>query len=909
MLTLTPEQWRIISPYLNEAIDLPPGERTIWLTKLRQENPVLAEQIASLLDEHAELVEQGFLECDVLGLPESKSLEGQTIGSYRLLSGIGHGGMGTVWLAERTDGRFERRVAFKFLNLAVVGHAERRFRREGSILGKLSHPNIAGLLDAGVSSSGQPYLVLEYVEGQPIIQYCDEHKLTIADRVKLFLDVLGAVAHAHANLIVHRDLKPSNVYVSKDGVPKLLDFGIAKLLEGEGQEQRTVITQEAGSPLTPQYAAPEQVTGGTITTATDVYALGLLLYETLTGQHPVGGDRRSAADLVKAIIETDPAKPSTAVASTTREEAAATASNRSVDSEKLRRQLRGDLDTIVAKALKKAPNERYASVGAFADDLQRYLRHEPISALSDTLIYRTSKFVRRHWTSVALASLAFLATGVGVTATLIQAKHARVQRDFALRQLSRAEAVIELDELKMDGIDPMEPILPDKLFDNAEAAIRRQQITDPPDRVEILVSLARNANIGNGDERALRLFREAYDLSHQVVDQTVRAKAACGLGGFYAHRSELSQAEGLIQEGLTQLSDEPQFVIAKVLCLSEGSKVSRANGDVQGAIHRLLEAQTTLRNSQFHSEMIDLHLDMDLADSYRQAGMNREANQAFEAAYAKINSLGREASGLGGTLSNNWGRTLLALGRPREAEKKIHRAVEIFSGSEDDPEAVPSHVTYHATALRDMGLLERAAKEAEHSYNRAVQINHPASLDQALLVRASIYRLRGEFSRASDCLAELEPRLQRRLPPGNILFAALKLEQAQVAQGTHDLPRALDLANQAVAITEAAINSGKQGADFLPKALLGRSDIERELGQTELAFADASRALRLVQDATIPGEPSSLLGQAYLTQGRALLASGKTNEASPALAAAVRNLEDALGPEHPDTVAASRLAK
>ena len=240
------------------------------------------------------------------------------IGPYTLISVIGHGGMGSVWLAKRNDGRFDRQVAVKFLNIALVGHGgEERFKREGTILGRLSHPNIAELIDAGLSSTGTPYIVLEFVEGDHIDRYCDRHQLAIEARVQLFLSVISAVAHAHANLIVHRDLKPSNVLVSKDGTVKLLDFGIAKLLEGDAQDgSATQLTVQGGRAMTPEYAAPEQITGAPVTTATDVYALGVLLYVLLTGQHPTGAATHSPAELVKAIVDTEPKRISDVVTPT-----------------------------------------------------------------------------------------------------------------------------------------------------------------------------------------------------------------------------------------------------------------------------------------------------------------------------------------------------------------------------------------------------------------------------------------------------------------------------------------------------------------------------------------------------------------------------------------------------------------
>ena len=403
MSKLSPDQWRALSPHLDQALEMTDDQRTIWLSSLQNENPALAFQLEILLREHRVLSEKGFLEASALELPGGPGLEGQSLGVYTLVSQIGHGGMGTVWLAERNDGRFERRVAVKVLNIALMGKGgEERFKREGRILGRLTHPHIAELIDAGVSLTGQPFLVLEYVEGGNIDRYCDENKLEVRARVRLFLDALHAVAQAHANQIVHRDLKPSNILVGKDGQAKLLDFGIAKLLEGDGQTGESALTVEGGRAMTPEYAAPEQLTGEVVTAVTDVYSSGVLLYVLLTGHHPTGAGPRTPASLVKAILETEPPNPSeiVAAAKTNNEARVANASKRATTPDKLSRLLRGDLDTIVAKALKKNPRERYSTIKAFADDLQRYLRHEPISARPDTIGYRAGKFVRRHRSSV-----------------------------------------------------------------------------------------------------------------------------------------------------------------------------------------------------------------------------------------------------------------------------------------------------------------------------------------------------------------------------------------------------------------------------------------------------------------------------------------------------------------------------
>jgi tetratricopeptide (TPR) repeat protein len=426
MATLDPERWAAASPYLDQVLELPEAERGPWLAHLRDRLPVIAADLDVLLGEHAAVADEHFLE-DTLPAPiTAPALIGQKLGPYTLKSAIGHGGMGSVWLAERSDGRFERLAAVKFLNLALAEHGESRFKTEGRILARLTHPQIAQLLDAGVSPGGQPFLVLEHVDGQPIDEYCKTRAHDVQARIVLFLDVLAAVAHAHANLVVHRDLKPSNVLVTKEGQVKLLDFGIAKLLVDEtGDAPRTGVTREFGAALTPEYAAPEQIMGEAVSTATDVYALGILLFVLLTKQHPAGQSLRSPADLMKAIVETDAPRPSDVVSDA-----------------RLRRMVVGDVDTIVGKALKKKPSERYASVTELANDLRRYLRHEPISARPDTFGYRAAKFVRRHRWPVATAAL----TIAVLSAALFLANRERLAAERRFDQLRRLSTqVLGLD--------------------------------------------------------------------------------------------------------------------------------------------------------------------------------------------------------------------------------------------------------------------------------------------------------------------------------------------------------------------------------------------------------------------------------------------------------------------------------
>ena len=417
------ETWGRLSPLLDELLDLDDDERAARLAALRAEDPVLADAVAAMLA-HLPAIERGeFMPASAL--PTPSGLAGQAIGPYTLVREIGHGGMGTVWLARRTDGRYEGEVAIKFLRSGLFGHGDAaRFEREGSILARLSHPHIARLLDAGVMADGaQPYLVLEYIDGEPIDAYCQHHALPVAARLALMLDVLAAVTQAHNRLILHRDLKPTNILVTRTGEVKLLDFGIAKLLDDAGAGAATALTEHAGNAFTPEFAAPEQLQGGDVTTATDVYALGVLMYLLLGGDHPTAAATAARLDHMRSVIETVPKRLSEAVL-----RRGGPTMRWSAESRRLANEVKGDIETIVAKALKKSASERYANAAELADDIRRYLAHEPITARPDSSLYRSAKFVQRHRTGVATTAAALVALSVGIGVALWQAREARAQR-------------------------------------------------------------------------------------------------------------------------------------------------------------------------------------------------------------------------------------------------------------------------------------------------------------------------------------------------------------------------------------------------------------------------------------------------------------------------------------------------
>ena len=475
MAAIDKERWQRLSPLLDELLDLAAPARAARLAELRAQDPALAAELLPLLEQQQALEGSSFLAAPPQLLDEvlTRLEPGQQIGAYTLERELGRGGMGTVWLARRTDGRFEGQVAIKLLSNGLFGGSPgeaARFAREGQILARLSHPHIARLLDAGLTDpTRQPYLVLEYVDGAPITSYCEKQQLGLQARVTLFLDVLAAVAHAHNRLILHRDLKPSNIMVDQDGAVKLLDFGIAKLLGDATQAEQgaaaTELTRQAGRAFTPQYAAPEQVQGGDVTTATDVYALGVLLYVLLSGAHPTpgrtkSGEQASALEQMRELVEVAPRRVSEQAARS--EQAAVSASARL---------LRGDLDTIVAKALKKAPGERYANAEALAQDLRRWLAHEPISARPDSRLYVLGRFLRRHRLAVGAGSAAVIAIATGAGIAVWQAKEAHEQR-------VQAEGLIEfmLGDLrkKLDPVGRLDVL--DAVGDKALAYYSRQDL-------------------------------------------------------------------------------------------------------------------------------------------------------------------------------------------------------------------------------------------------------------------------------------------------------------------------------------------------------------------------------------------------------------------------------------------------
>jgi serine/threonine-protein kinase len=414
-------RWKMLSPLLDELLSLSRADQYLRLTELRARGEELAVDLESLLSAASRVEATQFLAGD-MSTHEAvvSSLVGRQIGAYVIEALLGEGATGTVWRARRADGRFEGWAALKLLHLSLIGRAGAlRFKREAVILARVAHSNIARLLDAGVTEDGQPYLVLELVEGTRIDEHCDAHRLRVRQRIALFNNVLAAVAHAHSHLVVHRDIKPNNIYVTADGQVKLLDFGIAKLLQVE--PDNPPITAEGLRVLTPQYAAPEQLNGGPVTTATDIYALGVLLYHLLTGQHPTSSGSAASVEVIRATLNAPPVRLSAALdKGHSSESQLKAAADRGTSLLRLRRELQGDLENIVSRTLRKNPSDRYQTVASLADDLRRYLANEPVEAKPDSLTRRYLKLARRNRKAVTMGLLVLLSAASGLTGAIVQ---------------------------------------------------------------------------------------------------------------------------------------------------------------------------------------------------------------------------------------------------------------------------------------------------------------------------------------------------------------------------------------------------------------------------------------------------------------------------------------------------------
>ncbi len=540
-------QWQAFNALLDQLLDQPPAERSTWIDTLPAEHDALKPALRALAARAQGLETREFL-ATLPAMPEAARADaeltaGDRIGPYRLLRELGIGGMGAVWLAERVDGALKRQVALKLPRTSWTRGLAERMARERDILATLEHPNIARLYDAGTDARGRPYLALEYVEGQPVDAYCTQHQLTVRARVELLLQVARAVAFAHGRLVVHRDLKPSNILVTADGQVRLLDFGIAKLMEGD-RAAETQLTQLAGRALTPDYASPEQIRGEPIGTASDVYSLGVVAFELLAGARPYRLKRGSAAEVEEAVLAAD----------------VPLASSVAVDAAR-KRALRGDLDAILAQALRKDVARRYASVDALADDLSRHQAGQPVTARPDSAAYRLRKFVARNGLVVGAGVSVAVALAVGAGVSVWQASKARAQAN-------RAEVVqaFLLDLFRTNSGEQQS---------NAEAAqatTARELLDRGAERINQSLADAPDAQFD-----VLGVLASIYDemgLSHRGLDLSVKRLALARQA--FGRQDERSIAAAIDVIASLQESDRTQEIPP---LLSEVDEYLKRTGD------------------------------------------------------------------------------------------------------------------------------------------------------------------------------------------------------------------------------------------------------------------------------------------------------------------------------------------
>ncbi len=904
MLSTDPARWRRLSALLDEALDLAAGERAPWLQALSTRAPDLVAELEQMLADHAASEQARFLTGSAGptgdGAGVAATLAGQTLGAYTLERPIGQGGMGSVWLAHRSDGRYAGTVAVKLLNVSLIGRAGgERFKREGSLLARLAHPHIARLLDAGVTGGGQPFLVLEYVEGERIDRYCDAEHLDVAARVRLFLDVLAAVAHSHANLIVHRDIKPDNVLVAEDGAVKLLDFGIAKLLEeSAASAESTELTRQGGRALTPGYAAPEQLLGEPVTTATDVYALGVLLYVLLGGQHPAGSISRSPAELVKTIVDTPAPRLSEAVASTRTlppRTLADNAARRSATPDKLQRLLRGDLDNIVAKALKKSPAERYPTVNAFAEDLRRYLSHEPVSARADTLRYRMAKFARRNRVSVAFGTLAVAAICAGLAGSLWQASEARHQRDRALALLDRSNAVTDFFEFMLtDAGPPDKPQTINSMLARSESLLRNEHSGNPEQQAAILLAQASyHVTVGDPGQAEPKL-RRIQALLRDSDEGGMRAEASC-LHGFAV--SMLGDAEAGAREIEATLRDRalPAFVAAG--CHQQMAFIGENRGDGIATQRSAQAGLDVLKTAERPHPRLEASLLGDLAYAEQLQGRNDSADRLYAEALARLTAMGRDRTPLAIGIQNNWAIASLAAGDVKRALALYEQSARAMHDRDPDG-ALPSYLSGNlARALDLMGRPEQALGVYRQALAEAVRANRLDMRLFALLGSASAYCELGDLEHAGQALAEARAAMQGAVPPGSPPALAADAMQGRIAL----LRGQLDDAQRIFTSALAAFEARKLSNGSAVMLYIYRSEVALRQQRGEDALRDAQHALDMARrlQAGIPW--SSRTGLAQLALADVYSQSGRPEDARAALASALDHLGHALGEDHPTT--------
>ncbi len=880
-----------VAPYLEQALALPPGERDSWLTHLTSTQPAIAQLVQALLAEGSATHPEAQTELRMAGGTTASAglATGAVVGGYRLIRENGYGGMSSVWLAQRCDGNLQREVALK---LPMIGparmHLAERFRRERDILATLTHPNIARLYDAGISSSGQPFLAMEYVEGKTLVSHCESERLTLRERLHVFLQVLEAVQFAHAQLVVHRDLKPSNILVTTAGRVVLLDFGIAKLLSEDEMEQSS-LTQVAGRPFTPDYASPEQITGLPLGTGTDIYSLGVLLYELLTGAHPYGTHKASLAQLQQAILTHDPPRPSQLPLTD------ATAESRRSTSRKLASALNGDLDTVILKALKKDPSERYVSVNAFAQDILNHLHSVPVSARPDSQWYRFSRFTMRNKLAAAAGSVAIVAIVVGAAIALWQMRIAEAERDRAFELSARSAAITEfMMTLLTEAAASSKPVTMGTLLERGEKLVRADTAAPQEQRALVLTTIATQYNSIGDDSRTIPLLEDALALLENTSDRGLRSQLRCDYAMQIAGQGRLEEGLRTIEQELAALgSDDPEN---ESYCLLYRAFIAQGENDAANAFRYSTAALQRFRAAP-RTTTIDTGLFLSVvAFAHSMNGRFAEADRFYRDALQAYTRVGRGRGPNTLSIRNNWAVMNSNAGVPGRALELYDETLSI--AIERDPDAAPPAfvITNRARTLAVLGRY----RESIQDYEKALQVlesqKNPTGEAYALLGLAYTNIELGDAAGAAKSLQQFADRLTPILPPTTPPWTIYTLLRAKLAVLSGRAAEARPLFEKALA--------GKPSDTNVVNALLGQAEVDLFESPPAAALQKARQALAIAERMQGGVPYSNRTGVVWLMLGRAAQQAGDATLSSKAFESAVLHLTNTVDTDHPALVRA-----
>lgn len=791
----TPHHWERLQELFSRAVDLTDKEQDAFIAREVGDDACLREDLTRLLAADrgwstTPLTHAVGAALERTSRDRRKALLGRIVNNYRLVSILGHGGTGTVYLAERADRQYSAQVAVKIIDAATTyGDLGQRFRAERQILASLNHANIARLVDAGETDEGQPYLIMEYVHGEPLDKYCDQHHLDIRSRLDLFLQICSAVQYAHQNLIVHRDLKPANILVTPEGAPKLLDFGIAKLLDVSGDAAAALaLTRMNDRLLTPEYASPEQILGRPVTTASDVYALGVVLYELLTGLRPYSVPASaSQLELERTICISDPERPSAALkraaaTESTAEGIASSAAARGLSLDKLLRRLAGDLDSIVLRALRKEPQHRYSSVEQLAADIRRYLSREPVQARQGNWTYYSSRFIRRHAFGVSAGAASAIFLSAFAVVMSIQAQRIAAERDRATIEGARAESVSEFMLDIFEASDPFEAqgdkVTARQLLDRAGRNIRGDLSQHPEVRARLLEAIGRAYRRQNEFDLSVSFLEEAEHLRRQLPDPdgSRRANILTELAMSLRDAGDIEGAQKALHEAV-ELSERNRTVgsLTYAKLLTNLGRVEQSAGNITAAkayFERSLALHRELLGPNHHevaSVLLDLssvHLWED--DLHQAEQRTREAIRIYEATMPPLYP-DRVMANI------NLAEILVSEGRMDEASPLLERSIEnqlrLYGPTSRQ---VAAAYALLSRVRGNQGMLE----EAENYARRALEI-HRQTLGEdhqdtaySRTALANLLIKRGKLSEAEEQLRRSLESYERTLPPDHPYVAS-----------------------------------------------------------------------------------------------------------------------------------------